>query len=97
VFHKDSAQDLRSNPEKLRAILPVDVVLIHESEKRLMNQDCGLKGVPRGFTPHVVSRPPPKILIHNRHQSIERGTIPLAPFNEESCEVVVSGFIGNQD
>jgi len=63
----------------MRAVLPMHVPLVHQSNERFIDEGRCLKGVTGGFISHIAPRQSMQLLINNGHQPFARGLIAIAP------------------
>jgi hypothetical protein len=63
MIHKQASHNLRSNPEKMSAVLPVYPRLIDEFHVSLMNQRGWLQRVIHSFTPQIICRQLPQFIV----------------------------------
>jgi hypothetical protein len=70
VIDKDAAHQVRGNGEEVRAVLPTHILLIHETEIRLVNQVRRLKGVARALTAHVAGSLAAQFPIDHGNQAV---------------------------
>ena len=72
----------------MRAILPIGVMLIDESQVRFVDQSRRLQEVPRPLPPKVGRRSSAEFLMNHTNQFIPRSQIAPTPSLEEACQVV---------
>ena len=65
--------------EKVRPILPVHVLRIHQPQVGLMDEGGGLEAVARSFAAHAPSGDPLQLLVDEGSQSGERGLVARSP------------------
>jgi hypothetical protein len=63
----------------MRAILPLHLSGIHQSQEALVDQGGGLERVITTLVLHVSARHPTELRVHERSQFRERGIVALAP------------------
>ena len=68
---------------KLRAIMPVDVLLTHQPQVSLIDERRGLQRVAGSLSTHVVVRQPVKLRLNQRQQLIQGRLIATAPIREQ--------------
>jgi hypothetical protein len=76
---KDPAHQSGGHRERVRPILPVHVLRIHQPQVSLMNKGSGLEAVTRSFAAHAPSGDPLQLLMDERSQSGERGLVARPP------------------
>ena len=83
VVEQDAPHQLRGDPKKVGTILPLDLPLINQPDKSLVHQGRGLHRVTRTLSPHVASREPMQLVVHQRQQLSQRRLVALAPGQEQ--------------
>jgi hypothetical protein len=58
VIDQNPPHDLRCDPEKVGAALPIDRVMLHQLDKGLVDQRRGLQSMIDSLPPHVGFRQP---------------------------------------
>ena len=76
---QDPSHELRANGKKMGAVLPFDLADTDQAEIGFMNQGGGLKGMSRAFAGHITSRRHVQLVVHERHQFLQGGFVPLPP------------------
>ncbi len=88
VIDQDASHQLRSNPEKVGAVVPVHLPLIDQLEVRLVDQRSRLQGVLGPNGRQRAARDPAQLSVNERHEPIARGCIAVTPVDQESRDVV---------
>ena len=93
-------QDLAHQPgrqrKEVRAAFQRHPIHIDETQEDLMDERCGLETVSGTFPPQMAARHPPQIVIHQRNKAVECRGVPLAPGQEELCDVVCACWVRHQ-
>jgi hypothetical protein len=63
----------------MRAVLPVHILLIDQTQIGFVNQRCRLQRVAGSFAAKIPSRQPMQFLINQRQQFIARGFVAAVP------------------
>ena len=87
VIYQNAAHQLRSNAEKLRAILPARGLLVDQTQIRLVNQRGCLQRMAGPLVTQVARRLTPQLVIDHRNQRVERSFITVAPRGEQLRDV----------
>ena len=77
--NEDASHDLRGQSEEMRAILPVDVVGVDQTEIGLMDERRALQRQARAFVPHVPPGLDSQLRVDQRRELLERPLVSLAP------------------
>jgi hypothetical protein len=88
VIDEDSAHQLCSDSEKLRAVLPPCTALVHEPEVYLVDERSRLKGMADRFTAHCARCTSVELVVDYRQQLVCSGCVTVSPGNQEL------GYIG---
>jgi hypothetical protein len=88
VVDQNVAHHLRSHSKEVRAILPINFLLTGQTKIGLVHESGSLQRVAIALTLNVAMRNAPQFVIDQRRQSIERSFVALAPFEEQSCQVI---------
>jgi len=78
VVDEYAPHELRGNGKKLRPILPFRVALARQLDVGLVNQGCGLQGVPGTFLAQALGGHTPKFFIDEWHQLCGRVLVAIA-------------------
>jgi hypothetical protein len=78
------------------AVLPADAAQVDEAKERLVDEGRGLQSVIVAFAAHLEAGQPAKLLVDERHQVIERGTIALAPGEQQLSDIQARPLTGQQ-
>ena len=89
MVDQDATHHFRRQREEVRAILPIGVTLVDESQVRFVDQSRRLQEVPRPLPPKAGRRPTAEFLMNHTNQFVPRSEIAPTPRVEESCQVVV--------
>jgi len=68
MIRQDRSHDVRGNSKKMRLVLPVCLLTIHQAKICFMNQRSRLKCVILSFVAHVVRRQTMQLSINKRHK-----------------------------
>jgi hypothetical protein len=80
---------LRRDGEEVRTIGPMYVPLIYEADVSFVYEGGGLECVTFSLPAHVTSRKPAQFLVDQRIQLVECGLVPVAPLNEQLCDLML--------
>src|SRR6266542_1979850 len=72
--------------EKMAAILPLDVLLIYQTQISLVNKRRGLQSVPRVLAAHMRAGQPLQLWIYQRNQFLKGGLVAFFPIQQELCD-----------
>src|SRR5439155_3926376 len=89
VIYQNVAHHLCRHGKEVRAILPLDILLIDELQICLINQCRSLQSVRRILSVHVAFGQPAQFGIDERNQLFQSGLITLAPVHQQ-----LSYFLG---
>jgi hypothetical protein len=78
VIHQDTPHHLRRDSQKMLAISPGDLILPDQPHVRFVNQSRGLQAMIGPLPPKVVSRQAAKLIVYQGHQTLVRGSNPMA-------------------
>jgi hypothetical protein len=78
-IHKDPAHQSGRHSQKVRPILPVHVLRIHQPQVRLVNEGGGLEAFARAFAAHAPSSDPLQLLMDKGSQSGKRRLVAGSP------------------
>ena len=73
---------------ELRAVPPIDALLVDEPEVGLVDERGGLERVVRAFAPHVCAGEPAQLGVDEGKELLVGGPVALAPVDEEPRDVV---------
>jgi hypothetical protein len=79
VINQDPAHHARGNCEKMRAVLPLWVILAVESQVNFMNEGRGLKRVPAALATQMTMSQMPQLVVNDRHKLFQCSSITAAP------------------
>ena len=72
ILHQNAPHQLGGNRKKVRAVLPLHALVIHQAHVGFIHQRRGLKAVAGAFAPQVTARQAAEFLINNRGQPLKR-------------------------
>jgi len=72
----------------VRAVLPVRVRLVRETQIRLIDQRGSLQGVVRPLTPHVAMSELARLLIDQRREFVGLGILPIAGGRQQIADLL---------
>jgi hypothetical protein len=79
LVNQDPAHHLGRQREEVRAILPISLTLVDQSQVRFVDQGRRLERVPWPLAPEAGCRPAAELLIDDRDQLVPSGEIAPAP------------------
>jgi hypothetical protein len=92
MIHEDAAHHLGGDAEKVRAVLPADTALRHQSHIGFVDNGRRLEGVAGPLTPEITGGQSAQFTLHHHHQlflRLGRSLAPLAQQNRHFIGVVV--------
>jgi hypothetical protein len=89
VVDQDTTHHFRRQREEVRAILPIGVTLVDESQVRFMDQSRRLQEVSRPLPTKAHRRPTAEFLMNHTNQFIARSQIASTPRVKEARQVVL--------
>ena len=93
VIDQDASHDLRRDREEVRAIGPLHVFLIDETNVSFVYERGGLKSVAFSLPAHVAAGEPVQFVVDQRIQLVESGLVPIAPFGEQFSDLMLPGCL----
>jgi hypothetical protein len=87
IVHENSAHHLRGNSEEVCFVLPVDVVLIGQTQVRLVDERGGLERVVRAFVPKLARSDVAQLRVNQRQKALECAAIAATPPVEQGDDV----------
>jgi hypothetical protein len=87
VVHQHLAHHARHEREKVRAIGGLWPGVVEQLDERFVDERSRLERVSRVLTPHERLRNPPQLAMDERHELVERGSVPRTHPLEQSCDV----------
>ena len=90
VIDQDVAHHLRRHREKVRPILPINILRARQPNIRFVDQRRRLQRVTVTLALHVAMRDAPNFVVDERRQPVERGFVTLRPFDQQSGQVIRS-------
>jgi len=82
VVHQDLPHQLRCNPKKVCATLPLRQILSHHADIGFVNQGCTLQRVVGPLALQKMLGDVAKFLINQRHELVQGATVALSPADE---------------
>ena len=82
-LHQDPSHHLRRDSEEVRAIPPFDSIDVYQPQVRLVHQRRRLQRMIGPLLAHIAPCETVELLIDQRDQSVEGGSVALAPRSEE--------------
>ena len=82
VIDQDASHDLGGDCEEVRAIRPVHILLIDQSDVSFVYQGSRLKGVVFSLAAHVTAGEAVELVVDQRVQLVQSGLVPFAPLGE---------------
>ena len=92
VIHQHAAHHFHDGPEKMGAVLPVNLALPGQTQIRLVHQRGGFKRVVGAFKAQLAGGELAQTLIDQRHQVVQRGLFAVAPLVQEVGNVMGRGL-----
>src|SRR5438876_6947662 len=89
IVQQDTAHDLRRNAEKMRAILPMNLLLIDKPQVGFVYQSRRLQRVIAILAPHIAVRQAMQLPFDKRQQFIQGRLIAVPPINQQTGNVSV--------
>ena len=80
---KHPAHDLRRRPEKVGAVLPLDILPVDQPHERLVDQRGRLQDVAGPLASHLPCRQAVQFLVNHRRQRVERRVVTAGPRDEQ--------------
>src|SRR5438128_3531374 len=93
MINQDIANQMGGQSEELRAMLPVDALLLDQSQIDFVDNDRRLQRDIRRLAAQVAFGESAKLIINQRHQLIARQIITITPFQEKFADCVVFLYI----
>jgi hypothetical protein len=88
MVHQDATDHLRTQREKVHAILAADAVRARQLQIGLIGQRGRLQTFTRRAAAQVPPRDAPKLRINDGHPPVERYRIAVVPCDEQSADVL---------
>src|SRR5262249_3691966 len=89
VTDEHSAHQPRRDSEEVRAVDPLHARLIDKLQVRFVNQARRAERVTAALVPELPGRVPAKLVVEQRHESVERVAIAAAPREEKTGHIDV--------
>ncbi len=87
MFHQNAPHQLGRPREKMRSILPLHALVIHQANVGFVYQGRRLQAVAGAFASHVAARQAAEFVIDDGGQPLERGSFSVAPGSEQAAHV----------
>jgi hypothetical protein len=81
--HEDVAHQSGGHGHEMGAVLPTDVLPVHQANKRFVHQGSCLKDMARTLTPEIPARQLTELCLHQRDEPVQGGIVPFPPGNEQ--------------
>lgn len=88
VIHENPSHCLRRDSKELRAVLPVDRVLPHQTHVRLIDERRRLERVVAPLVPEKACRYAPQLVVDERQQALECFAVAKAGAREQCIKVL---------
>ena len=85
--HENASHDPSGYAEKVRAVLPLDIVPVHESHVRLVDQRGRLEDVTGSLACHLPGSHAVQLLLHEWCKGGQGALISLTPRDQQAGEV----------
>src|ERR1019366_2973315 len=83
MINQNAPHELGRNREKMGAILPLHVLVIHQPHIGFVDQGTRLEAMSRPLTSHVASREAVEFVINDWSQAVESSAISITPGPEK--------------
>ena len=93
VVDEDAAHQARGDAVEVRAALPVDLRGVDQPQIGFVDQRGGLEGMVAVFLAQITARELAQFLVHQRHELVWRGGVPVAPGEQQARDFVRGGVI----
>jgi hypothetical protein len=93
MVDKNATHDASGHREKVRAVVPRNVLGVDQSQIRLIDERCRLEAVARSLATQVPARDRMELTVDERNQSFESGLVALPPLEKELRNLI--GNIGD--
>jgi hypothetical protein len=88
MIDKEPPHQLGCNAKEVRAVLPLDVLLPDQLQVGLVNEGCRLQRMAGPLAREISLRQPLQLVIHDRHQLVERLPVSLSALDEQLSQVL---------
>jgi hypothetical protein len=88
VIYQDLAHQTRGGAEEIGAVLPIDLTLVYQSQKSLVNKSRRLERVAGPLTAQVAARQTAQLVVDERRQLIAGALISLIPGDQQSSDFI---------
>src|SRR5271165_5993152 len=92
MFDQNAPHQLGRDGKKVRPILPLHALVVHQAHIGLIDQGCSLQQVSRTLALHVMACQAVEFLIDDRGQPFQRALVSVAPGSEQLADVAPSRF-----
>src|ERR1022692_449658 len=83
MINQNAPHQLGRNREKMGAILPLHVLVIHQPHIGFVDQSGGLQAMTGAFSFHVSSREAMEFAINDGRKAVERGSVSITPGSKQ--------------
>jgi hypothetical protein len=90
-INKDTTHEPRGHRQEVRAILPLDILSVDQSQIGLIHQGRGLKAVAGPLSLHAPPGDAVQLLLHQRNEPLQRGLVAPSPCQEKPGYAARSG------
>jgi hypothetical protein len=96
VIDQNLAHQPRGGAEEMGAVLPVNMALVYQPQKSLVNQSRRLERVAGTLTAQKSARQAPQFIVNERRQLIAGALIALIPGDQQSSDFIARrGHLGS--
>src|SRR5262249_51192924 len=88
VIDQNLAHQPRGGAEEVGAVLPIDLALVYQPQKSLVNQSRRLERVARTLTAQKPTRQAPQFIVDERRQLIAGALIALIPGDQQPSDFI---------
>src|SRR5438309_9101513 len=92
MIHQYVPHELRCDPEKVGAVLPLRLVLPNETKVGFVNECRALKRMVGALSPEMATRQAAQLFINQRNQRLSRARIPLTPVHQQFADLRRQGW-----
>src|SRR5688500_5007834 len=87
IVDEDPAHHLRGDREKVRAIVPLNISLVDQTNECFVDKSRSLESVTSTLAVHVVMGQPVQLAIDHRRQVIKSCLVSVAPVQKQLSDV----------
>src|SRR5215218_650752 len=91
VIDQDAAHYPRGDGEKVRAVVPLDRLPVHQPDKRLVDERGRLQAVSHALSCHAASRNAVELIMDERDQPVQGAVIASSPSQQEPGDLRILG------